>query len=264
MKIKLKQQKFKLRKPLEQKKYVPPAPKQLQCVCYDFQVPVYFRPNEYEHERPKLMQCAYCEVGNTYVDHAYNAVLTCVKKDTKDTSDIRVWSVTFHGRTTNGDCVEYTTQGISPVVDESTEVKDAILEKHYKKNKQEMIVMEQGKKKVVTKKAVAAKARAGRQMDPKTGCTPGTIAHDVGTIMLKVGTAPEKRGKCIEKITAFLLDSGTEEKKAKTLAASWYSTLKNRKAHIYGTGAKTQEKSNKKPVADKKPAKSVKLKIKTK
>jgi len=73
--------------------------------------------------------------------------------------------------------------------------------------------------------------------DPRTGCSQGTQGHVLGTIMLDNKCSPATRSKIMPLMQAVLVkDYGFDEKKAKGLASSWYSTLWTRKPGIYQKG----------------------------
>lgn len=79
---------------------------------------------------------------------------------------------------------------------------------------------------------VVAKPRG--DISPVTGYGAGTQGHHIGLIMIEGKCAPSRRGIILPKIVAYLMkDHGFEEKKAKGLAASWYSTLWIRKPTFY-------------------------------
>ena len=228
-------------------------------------IPVVFRFSE--DKRPKIIQAAYAEIGTRYVSHTYNDVLELVSKDTKDSGDIRTWKLVFKGYSHNGDLIELTTNGLYPLIIDPEQV-NLIMEKYIrgvnimaeKKGSKVKTSMDKNTGKIVK---TGAPKNTSVAMDPKTGCRPGTTAHIIGEIMLSFKPGADHRHNSITKIIEVLEDQGFEPKKAKTLAASWYSTLILRKAHIYGKFKPTTTQAQKtakqaKPVAAKKVIKKAK------
>ena len=72
------------------------------------------------------------------------------------------------------------------------------------------------------------------EVDPVSGCSTGSQGHVLGLLMLANKCSLTNRGVCITAMTACLMkDYGLEEKKAKALSSSWYSTLWIRKPAFY-------------------------------
>jgi len=71
------------------------------------------------------------------------------------------------------------------------------------------------------------------ELDPRTGCTPGSDGHSFGEIMLGVKPGENHRKESVEKICK-VLGSRMDGPKSKALAQSWYSTLLRKKPEIYG------------------------------
>lgn len=72
------------------------------------------------------------------------------------------------------------------------------------------------------------------EVDPISGCSAGSQGHVLGMIMIKNKCSITNRGICIAEMTACLeKDYGLDNKKAKALASSWYSTLWIRKPQYY-------------------------------
>lgn len=75
------------------------------------------------------------------------------------------------------------------------------------------------------------------EVDPRTGCSAGSQGHVLGTIMLDNKCSPATRQECVRLMTECLVkEFGMDERKAKPLAQSWYSTLWTRKPQIYQAG----------------------------
>lgn len=228
----MKKMRFKLRS----KKIAQPKVEHNNKENNDLSIPAVFKYNE--TKRPQLIQAAYAEVGTRYVSHSYNDVLELVSKDTKDSGDIRNWKLVFKGYSHTGDLIEVTTNGLCPLVIDPEEV-EKIMNKYIrgvnimaeKTGSKTKTSMDKATGKIV-KTGAPRKASVG--LDPKTGCRPGTTAHIVGEIMLSHKAGPNHRHDCVTKIIEVLEDQGFDNKKARTLAASWYSTLVIRKANIYG------------------------------
>lgn len=82
--------------------------------------------------------------------------------------------------------------------------------------------------------ATPRRPRAPRgELDPRTGCTPGSDGHAFGEIMLRVKPGAVHRKDSVDEIAA-LLGQRMDKAKSKALAQSWYSTLKRKKPEIYG------------------------------
>ena len=79
---------------------------------------------------------------------------------------------------------------------------------------------------------IVAKPRG--DISPVTGYGVGTQGHAIGLIMIEGKCSPSRRGLIMPKIVNYLMkEHEFEEKKAKGLAASWYSTLWIRKPTFY-------------------------------
>lgn len=241
---------------LKKKKEVEVPIRPIPTIDYNRQVPVRYRYSP--EDRPVIIQAAYAEIGSKYVSADYTNVLELISKDTNDSGDVRAWKLLFKAYDIHGDLVEVKTNGLYTIIDDQKAVKEVMekyiqgvnimAEKHGSKvktsiNKEGKVVKTSGAK----KSSIAA--------DPKTGCRPGTTAQVVGNIMLKIKEGPEHRAKCLPLIQKELQDQGFDDKKAKSLAASWYSTLVLRKPEIYG-----KFKVKKSEGSAVKPAKKVALK----
>ena len=87
-------------------------------------------------------------------------------------------------------------------------------------------------KKDLNGNVIVAKPRG--DISPVTGYGAGTQGHAIGLIMIEGKCSPSRRGLIMPKIVNYLIkEHGFEEKKAKGLAASWYSTLWIRKPTFY-------------------------------
>lgn len=71
-------------------------------------------------------------------------------------------------------------------------------------------------------------------ISPITGYGMGTQGHAIGLLMLEGRCSPHTRGLIIPKIVAYLMkEQGFDEKKAKSVGQSWYSTCWTRKPQLY-------------------------------
>lgn len=251
---------------LKKKKEVEVPIREVPTINYKYQVPVRYQYSP--DNRPEIIQAAYAEVGNKYVSCDYNNVLELISKDTNDSGDIRAWKLVFKAYSNLGDIIEVKTNGLYTIVNDPKAVEE-VMEKYIqgvnsmaeKMGSKVKTSIDKATGKVV-KKGGAKKSNVA--MDPKTGCRPGTTAQIVGEIMLKNKPSADHRQKSIEQIFAVLKDQGFDDKKAKSLAASWYSTLVLRKPEIYGKfkvakAAPTAKKSTA-PAAKKGEAKKLKIK----
>lgn len=245
MKLKFKKKKIKVQ---EEKILLPKLPD----INYDTNIPAIYKYNP--EDRVNIIQAGYAEVGEKYVSHDYNNALELLSKDTRDSSDLRAWKLKFKAYSYTGDVIEVNTNGLYPIIQDQESV-DKLMEK-YINGVNTMAEKHGSKVKAKLDKATGKVMKTGGErkhveLDPKTGCRPGTTAHIVGTIMLKFKEGSEHRSKCLPLIQKELQDQGFDEKKAKSLAASWYSTLVLRKADIYGkfktvkAAAKTTKESEK-------------------
>lgn len=183
------------------------------------------------------------EDGVQYVNPLCNVVLTLKEVRPyegvlKGIDALRETTVVCTGISANGDTgIQVTMLGTQPVLCDQP----ALVEKILKQN-QGLI------KHISTTRATAAASRPQKtdaegkpvekktrgSVDPRTGCSQGSQGHVLGTIMLDNKCSPSTREKCIMLMTEKLhKEFGFEEKKAKGLASSWYSTLYIRKPHIY-------------------------------
>lgn len=252
MKLKFKKKKIKVQ---EEKILLPKLPD----INYDTNIPAIYKYNP--EDRVNIIQAGYAEVGEKYVSHDYNNALELLSKDTRDSSDLRAWKLKFKAYSYTGDIIEVNTNGLYPIIQDQESV-DKLMEK-YINGVNTMAEKHGSKVKAKLDKATGKVMKTGGErkhveLDPKTGCRPGTTAHIVGTIMLKFKEGSEHRSKCLPLIQKELQDQGFDEKKAKSLAASWYSTLVLRKADIYGK-FKTVKAAAKTTKESEKPAKKLKL-----
>lgn len=250
MKFKIKKKKIQ-----EEKILLPKFPD----INYDISIPAIYKYNP--EDRVNIIQAGYAEVGEKYVSHDYNNALELLSKDTRDSSDLRAWKLKFKAYSYTGDTIEVSTNGLYPIIQDPESV-NKLMEK-YINGVNTMAEKHGSKVKAKLDKATGKVTKTGGErkhveMDPKTGCRPGTTAQLVGTIMLKFKEGPEHRSKCLPLIQKELQDQGFDEKKAKSLAASWYSTLVLRKADIYGK-FKTVKAAGKATKESEKPAKKLKL-----
>ena len=233
--------------------------KNVPTVDYRFSVPGVYQYNP--ENRAELIQAGYAEIGSRYVSSDYNSVMELLHKDTQDTGDMRAWKLKFKAYTSHGDLIEVNTNGLSPLVVDQKSVGE-IMEKYiqgvnYMADKKG-IKVKASMDKTTGKVVKTGERRASTNVDPKTGCRAGTTAQIVGSIMLRFKEGAEHRSKCLPLIQKELQDQGFNEKKAKSLAASWYSTLVKRKADIYGK-FKTVKAAGKATKESEKPAKKLKL-----
>ena len=251
----MKKFKIKKKKTQEEKILLPKLPD----INYDTSIPAIYKYNP--EDRVNIIQAGYAEVGEKYVSHDYNNALELLSKDTRDSSDLRAWKLKFKAYSYTGDTIEVNTNGLYPIIQDPESV-DKLMEK-YINGVNTMAEKHGSKVKAKLDKATGKVMKTGGErkhveLDPKTGCRPGTTAHIVGTIMLKFKEGSEHRSKCLPLIQKELQDQGFDEKKAKSLAASWYSTLVLRKADIYGK-FKAVKAATKATKESKKPAKKLKL-----
>lgn len=134
-----------------------------------------------------------------------------------------------------------------PLRDDSTDVARIMERFLYKQALEERKMGKAAEKRAATREAgqdgevdetgepsAPRRARAPRgELDPKTGCTPGSDGHKFGEIMLSVKAGADHRKESVAAITA-LLKERMDESKARALGQSWYSTLKRKKPEIYG------------------------------
>lgn len=219
--------------------------------------PLVFNP---EQEPIEIIQAAYAKIGEKYYNHSFSSIVTITSINTNDKRNIYDWDVVCSAESLIDCDISFTTKirGTTPLVPykekytlggviEMATVKKAIAGKSAKQ--------------VAAGKKLGARAKEG--IDPTIGAKKGTDAWSIGKIMLGIPAGPEHRKKSMVKIVAFLLDTGRfDEAKAKTLGASWYSTLVNRKADIYGKFKVTKDVAVKKNVAKETKTKKVVIKKK--
>lgn len=195
----------------------------------------------------EFIQAAHAEIGELYLNFSGNNCVVITGKKTNESVDVRRWEVTYEAHVVDDDSRNGVREfnGVLPGHTPLLPYKNYIsLGGDIMAKKIKVKVNGAGAKSVEIKKTVSgAKVKAGKALaakakegiDPKIGSKPGTDAYEVGKIMLSFKPGADHRKKSMEKIVAFLEGTGRfDEKKAKTLGASWYSTLVNRKADIYG------------------------------
>ena len=182
MKFKIKKKKIQ-----EEKILLPKFPD----INYDISIPAIYKYSP--ADRVNIIQAGYAEVGEKYVSHDYNNALELLSKDTRDSSDLRAWKLKFKAYSYTGDTIEVNTNGLYPIIQDPESV-NKLMEKHI--NGVNTMAEKHGSKvKAKLDKATGKVTKTGGErkqveMDPKTGCRPGTTAQLVGTIMLKFKEGP--------------------------------------------------------------------------
>lgn len=198
---------------------------------------------------PEIIQAAYAEIGERYLNLGGQNCLVITSKDTKQSSDVRKWELEYYAVSNEEDMVSEfkgIIRGNTPLIPYKNYIgiggvemlKKTKVETTKSGEKKVKVTGTVSKAKVAAGKKLAAKAKEG--IDPKIGAKPGTDAYEIGKIMLGIKEGAEHRAKSMTKIVAYLQDKGFDEKKSKTLGASWYSTLVNRKPDIYGKFKKSK------------------------
>lgn len=199
-----------------------------------------------EAHRVRMVPAIEMEDGVEYLNTVCTVVLTlegvqAYEGPLKGTAAIRETLVYCKGVTDMGEDIKTVLFGTMGVIADEPELVKAVKDRCTRAQARASALRgakASGRRETAAANGEPARPKAPRgAVDPRTGCSLGSQGHVLGTIMLDNKCGPATRPECVRLMTACLVkDYGMEERKAKPLAQSWYSTLWTRKAQIYQAG----------------------------
>lgn len=185
-------------------------------------------------QKPKLLFAQEAEENKKYLNWTKQDIL--VRTGNIETNG----DLGFVGYSRNGDYLTLALKPYYPLRDDPEEVKSALIE--YERGREILerkcgirekaespkINPETGQPIVKPKRSASTR----RNVNSSTGYGEGTDGNRFCLVILKHGTSKEARKKCVNEIQQLLSDR-FDEKKARALAQSWYSTVKRKRPDLW-------------------------------